>query len=98
VAESVKPGHIVCVADFSSDTIRGLIAHLEVSTDFEHLVFREAELDAICSLIDFALSDRPAPAQVLAMSQLREAANRAYLLVGRKRPREAGHQLRSFAA
>jgi hypothetical protein len=97
VAESVKPGHIVCVADFSPETIRGVIAHLDVSTEFEHLVFREAELDAICSLIDFALNQKPEPAQVLAMSQLREAAIRAYLLLGRKRPRESARQLRPFA-
>ncbi len=43
----VDPADIVAVENFSPDTLRSVIAHLEVSTDFEHLVYREGELDAI---------------------------------------------------
>ena len=42
-------GHIVVVTDFSTETLRSIIAHLEVSSEFEHMVYREAELDAIRS-------------------------------------------------
>jgi hypothetical protein len=35
----VKPGHIVSVTDFSPDTLRSVVAHLEVSTRFEPFVF-----------------------------------------------------------
>ena len=32
---------------------------MEVSTDFEHLVYREAELDAIWSITGFFLANEP---------------------------------------
>src|ERR1700694_5127599 len=33
----VNPAHIVPVTNFSGDTLWSIIAHIEVSTDFEHL-------------------------------------------------------------
>src|SRR5438105_13997363 len=36
-AMDLNPAHIVTVTDFSPETLRNIVAHLEVSTDFEHL-------------------------------------------------------------
>ena len=93
MAEAIKPGHIVTVADLSPDTLRDVIAHLEVSTSFEHFIFREAELGAIWSLIDFALSGETDAAQREDLVQLRCATVQAYESLGKKRPVEASRHL-----
>lgn len=85
----MKPGNIVAVADFSPETLRSVVAHFEVSTTFEHFVFREAELSAIWCLTGFA----PASEDV---TRLRHAVLQAYELLGRKRPLEAVRSLRPF--
>jgi hypothetical protein len=90
----VKPGHMVPVADFSPDTLRSVVAHLEVSTTFEHFVFREAELGALWSLTEFANGDVLADNDVM---RLRQALLQAYDLLGRKRPLEAIRSLLPFA-
>ena len=92
----MNPAHIVTVRDFSSDTLQAIAEHLDVSTDFEHLVYREAELDAIWSLTGFFLTQRPAAAQRDAVARLHEGAHRAHDLVGEGRPREAAVLLRAF--
>jgi len=86
----------VAVADFSPDTLRGVVAHLEVSTAFEHFVFREAELGALWSLTGFALAGNPDPEEREAVMRLRHAVLQAYELLGRKRPLEAVRSLRPF--
>jgi len=58
------------VTNFSADTLWSIIAHLEVSTDFEHLVYREAELDAIWSLTGFILLNEPDSNQREAVKRL----------------------------
>jgi hypothetical protein len=88
--EAVNPAHIVPVLDFSVETLRAIAAHLEVSTDFEHLVYREAELDAVWSLTGFFVAQNPDAVR------LHEAAHRAHDLVGEGRPREAAVLLRPF--
>jgi hypothetical protein len=80
---------MVPVADFSPDTLRSVVAHLEVSTTFEHFVFREAELGALWSLTEFANRDD--------VKRLRHALLQAYDLLGRKRPLEAIRSLLPFA-
>ena len=70
----LNPAHIVAVRDFSRETLRMIIAQLEVSTDFEHLVYRESELDAIWSLAGFHVRDEKA-------LHIREIAHRAHDLV-----------------
>ena len=91
-ADAVNPAHIVTVRDFSPETLQDIAAHLEVSTDFEHLVYREAELDAIWSITGFALYQRPDAA----VARLHEGAHRAHDLVGEGRPRDAAVILRTF--
>lgn len=49
----LDPAHIVPVADFEPETLSNIVAHLEASTDFEHLVYREADLDAVGRSLDF---------------------------------------------
>jgi hypothetical protein len=93
----IVPGHIVAVADFSPDTLRSVIDHLEVSTSFEHFVFREAELCAIWSLTGFALGGRRARAEREAVTRLRDAVLQAHDLLGRKQPLDAMQRLRPFA-
>jgi hypothetical protein len=94
----VKPGHIVTVTDFSPDTLRSVVAHLEVSTRFEHFVFREAELGALWSLTGFELAGKLAPEKRDAVMRLRDAVLQAYDLLGRKRPLEAMRSLRPFTS
>ena len=91
-ADAVNPAYIVTVRDFSPVTLEAIAAHLDVSTDFEHLVYREAELDAIWSLTGFALSQT----HDTAVARLHEAAHRAHDLVGEGFPREAAALLRAL--
>ena len=92
----VNPNHIVPVTNFSADTLRSIIAHMEVSTDFEHLVYREAELDAIWSITGFFLVSEPGSTQLEAVRQLHAGAHKAHDLVADRRPAEAAMVLRSF--
>ena len=89
----LNPAHIVTVTDFSPETLRSIIAHLEVSTDFEHLVYREAELDAIWSITGFFLRDAPDSDHV---KLLHDGAHRAHDLVADRRPQDAAALLRRF--
>lgn len=100
-AEVVNAAHIVSVRDFSPETLAAIAAQLEASTDFEHLVYREAELDAIWSITGFFLAHSPvgqalSPASQEAAARLHVAAHRAHDLVGEGRPREAAALLREF--
>ena len=92
----LNPAHIVTVTDFSPDTLRNIIAHLEVSTEFEHLVYRESELDAIWSITGFALKREGSLAEREAVGKLHEIAQRAHDLVADRRPRDAAALLRTF--
>jgi hypothetical protein len=92
----VNPAHIVVVSDFSPETLRSVIAHLEVSTEFEHLVYREAELDAIWSLTGFFAASEPDTGQSGAVKQLHIGVHKAHDLVADNRPKEAAALLRSF--
>src|ERR1700704_1805282 len=92
----VNPAHIVPVTNFSADTLWSIIAHMEVSTDFEHLVYREAELDAIWSITGFFLVNEPDSNQREAVSRLHTGAHKAHDLVADRRPAEAAMLLRAF--
>jgi hypothetical protein len=85
----LNPAQIVPVTDFSPETLRNIIAHLEVSTDFEHLIYREAELDAIWSITGLALKNERA-------ARLHQLAHIAHDLVADRRPSEAAEILRSL--
>jgi hypothetical protein len=92
----VNPNHIVPVTNFSADTLWSIIAHIEVSTDFEHLVYREAELDAIWSITGFFLVNEPHSNELEAVRRLHAGAHKAHDLVADRRPAEAAEVLRSF--
>jgi len=91
----VNPEHIVSVKDFSADTLRNVIAHLKVSTSFEHLVYREAELDAIWT-IGFFLASEPASTRRDAVNRLHTGAHQAHDLVAERRPEAAATVLEAF--
>ena len=93
---NLNPAHIVTVTDFSPETLRNIVAYLEVSTDFEHLVYREAELDAIWSITGFALKNESNLAARESVVELHEIAHRAHDLVGDRRPGEAAAVLKAF--
>ena len=95
-AEAVNPAHVVAVRDFSPETLAAIAAQLEASTDFEHLVYREAELDAIWSITGFFLEVSPDAAERDSVKRLHAGAHRAHDLVGEGRPREAAALLRKF--
>jgi hypothetical protein len=92
----LNPAHIVPVTDFSPATFRSIIAHLEASTDFEHLVYRESELDAIWSITGFLLKNEPHSKERESTARLHEIAHVAHDLVADRRPQEAAAVLRSF--
>ena len=96
VRDVANPAHIVTIRDFSRTTLRAIIAHLELSTDFEHFVYREAELDAIWSITGFLLAQELHPAQHDGIRRLHEGAHRAHDLVGECRPRDAAALLRKL--
>jgi hypothetical protein len=81
----VNPAHAVTVIDFSPETMASIVAHIEVSTAFEHFVYREAELDAIWSLTGFSLRTETDPATREAVHTLHQAAHRAHDLIGENR-------------
>jgi len=87
-----NPARIVTVTDYSAETLENLIAHLEVSTDFEHMVYRESELDALWSITGFALKSGTGPG----VAEVHEIANEAHDLVAERRPREAAALLRTL--
>ncbi|MBV8730019.1 MAG: hypothetical protein JO336_09440 [Acidobacteriia bacterium] len=95
-AETVNPADILPVRDFSPHTLTAIIAHLEASTTFDHLVYREAELDAIWSITGFALGQQPKPEHQDAVRRLHEHARMAHDLVGEAQPLEAADLLRVF--
>jgi hypothetical protein len=90
----VNPAHIVTVRDFSPDTLEAIATQLDASTEFEHLVYRESELDAVWSITGFFLAENPA--QQDAVVRLHETVHRAHDLVGEGRPREAAALLRTL--
>jgi hypothetical protein len=90
----VNPAHIITVTDFSAETLQSMIAHLEFSTAFEHLVYREAELDAIWSITGFFLRGAPASAERSYLELLHHSAHQAHDLVADRRPRDAAALLR----
>jgi hypothetical protein len=92
----LNPAHMVAVTDFSPAILRAIIAHLEVSTDFDHLVYREAELDAIWSITGFALKYESDTQRREAAAKLHAIAHVAHDLVAGRRPGEAAAVLRSF--
>ena len=96
VDAGVNPTHAVPVIDFSEETLSDIVAHLEVSRAFEHFVYREAELDAVWSLIGFSLHVEADPDRREVLRELHRAAHEAHDLLGERRPGEAAERLRRF--
>jgi len=90
------PERIVSVQDFSPETLRSVIAHLEASTDFEHLVYREAELDAIWTITGFFLVNEPRSSERETVRRLHAGVHRAHDLVAASQPDAAAAVLRAF--
>ena len=87
---------MVRVIDYSPETIAGIVAQIEVSTDFEHFVYREAELDAVWSLTDFLMRNAEDSSERAAVTDLHRAAHRAHDLLAEHRVAEAIESLRPF--
>ncbi len=88
---------IHAVNDYSGATIAALAGRLERSTQLEHFIYREAELDDLWRLIDTALgaarnqSDAEAERFLAALKTL---THEAHDLVGNEQPHEAAERLR----
>ena len=93
---NVDPAHIVRVQDFSPDTLRSVIEHLNVSTDFEHLVYREAELDALWTITGFFLANESDSSHREAVKDLHACVHKAHDLVADRRPVAAALLLQAF--
>jgi hypothetical protein len=92
----IDPEHIVPVSDFSTETLQSIIALLEVSNMFEHMVYREAELDAVWSITAFFLAEQKNSKQYEFVERLHAAAHEAHDLVAEGHAAEAAAVLRSF--
>jgi hypothetical protein len=95
----MNPAHLVPVEDFSEETLRNLVAHLEESTTFEHFVYRESELDEVCRLVDDALQGgqgRVDEQQRGRWQDIFNAARDAHDLVGSEDPERAAERLRQI--
>ena len=92
----VNPSHIVSVQDFSPETLRSVIAHLEVSTDFDHLIYREAELDAIWTITGYFLTNEPHSNERDSVKRLHAGVHQAHDFVAASRPDAAAEVLRGF--
>ena len=95
----MNPAYQVPIDDFSDETLRNIVAHLEESTTFEHFVYRESELDEVCRLVDDALRgiQGRADAQQHARWQIVfDAARDAHDLVGVEEPARAAERLRQI--
>jgi hypothetical protein len=93
---AVNPEHIVSVQDFSAETLRSVVAHLEASSEFEHLVYREAELDAIWTITGFFLASEPRSSQRETVRRLHAGVHQAHDLVAASQPGAAAEVLRTF--
>lgn len=93
---AVNPAHIVSVLDFSAETLRNVIAHLEVSTEFDHFVYREAELDAIWTITSYFLVNEPHSIDRDLVRRLHAGVHEAHDFVAESRPAAAADVLRAF--
>jgi hypothetical protein len=97
----VNAGHVVPVEDSSPETLRNLVAHLELSTAFEHFVYREAELDALWRLAEIPLTrgrHELAPEEEEVLRVVLDAARGAHDMVGAEQPLAAADRLRALIA
>ena len=92
----VEPGRVVDVMDYSQDTLRSVLAHVEVSTTFSHFVYREAEMDTLLRLTSTALEaaeQRGSSKEAQRLQALLDALVDAHNCVGEGRPRDAAQRL-----
>jgi hypothetical protein len=95
----MNPGHVVPVEDSSPETLLNLVAHLERSTAFEHLVYRESELDALWRLAEIPLTrgrHTLVPGEEPRLRAILEAASDAHDAVGAEEPLAAAAHLRGL--
>ena len=95
----MNPAHVVPVEDFSDDTLRNIVAHLEESESFEHFVYRESELDELCRLVEMALRGSRGPVDEQRRGRWQaifDAAREAHDLVGTEQPGRAAERLRQI--
>lgn len=90
----ISPDRIVSITDYSDDTLRNLVAHLDVSDRFEHYIYRESELDELLRLVLLTLESGTAREQQDQLLSLFSAARAAHDLIGDEKPREAADRLR----
>jgi hypothetical protein len=88
---------IHAVNDYSGATIAALAGRLEGSTELEHFVYREAELDDLWRVIDTALAearDQRDGESERFLTSLKSLTHEAHDLVGSEQPRAAAERLR----
>lgn len=62
---TADPLDVVRVEELTPHTVEAVIDRLQASRDFDHLVYRESEVDALWSLADMAVRRREPNAQTL---------------------------------
>lgn len=91
------------VEDLSVETVTALAGRLAAATRFEHLVYRESEIDALWTLADIALGAArrcaaPEPAEIQTLTKLKDLISRAHDLVPDGQVQDAAELLRQAAA
>jgi hypothetical protein len=98
----LDPTNIVPVQDCSPATLRALIALLERSVTFDHLIYRESEMDALWTQAEMgvrAARSRHASAdEVESLERMFAAAQAAHDLVAAGAPERAAARLREALA
>lgn len=95
---ALDPTRIIEVLDYSDATLQNILAHVEVSTEFSHFVYREAELDTILRLVTAAIEeDRARNASIAAgrLENILQLAIDAHNFVGERNPAAAAQSLRN---
>jgi hypothetical protein len=93
-----NPTFIVRVIDCSPGTLAAIVEQIKASTDFEHFVYREAELDAVWSLTDFLMRYERDSGARSAIEELHRATHRAHDLLAERKVAAAIESLRPFTA
>jgi len=93
----LDPGNVVLVEDFSNETLTNIANHLDISTRFDHFIYRESELDGVCRLVEEAMKETPASDAhaVRRLEQVLTAARSAHDLVADEKPADAARSLRA---
>lgn len=90
----MDPTDVILPIDFSPGTLQSIVDLLQVSTRFEHFVYREMELDEVWRLVEAAHKYETDQKQITRLRRLLDVVAEAHDLVGEGQADEAARRLR----